>query len=170
MSDEKVKTDLQIRPASPTDIPEIATLFYETIQAVNVRDYPQDEIDDWSSWHADTEKWAARIAGQYFIVAVLDGQIVGFGSMAADGYLDTLFTHKDHQGHGIASRLLSELEKQASAQGNREIHSEVSITARAFFENHGYVVVRQQRKKSRNKELVNFYMTKEMTKLLLENG
>ncbi len=152
--------DLRIRQAEKSDIVEITKLFYETIQAVNSRDYPQDEIDDWSSWHTDFEKWNATIVEQYFIVAILDNKVVGFGSLATDGYLDFMFVHKDYQGQGIASRLLSELETKAIEQDNQVIYSEVSITAKKFFENHGFVVKRKQLKKSRDKELENYYMTK----------
>ncbi len=63
--------NLKIRQAQKPDIVEITRLFYETIQAINSRDYPQDEIDDWSSWHTDFEKWNATIVEQYFIVAIL---------------------------------------------------------------------------------------------------
>ncbi len=154
--------NLKIRQAEKSDVVEITKLFYETIQTINSKDYPQDEIDDWSSWHTDFEKWNEKIVEQYFIVAVFDNKVVGFGSLATDGYLDFMFVHKDYQGQGIASRLLSELEKKAIEQDNEEIYSEVSITARIFFENHGFVVKQKQLKKSRDKELENYYMIKNM--------
>ena len=155
---------LQIRQAKgSSDIVDITRLFYETIQAINSKDYPQDEIDDWSSWHSDFDKWNARIEEQYFIVAIFDCKIVGFGSLATDGYLDFMFVHKDYQGQGIASQLLSELEKWAIEQGNQEIYSEVSITAKPFFERRGFELKRKQVKKSRDKELENYYMTKNIT-------
>ncbi len=71
-----------------------------------------------------------------------------------------MFVHKDYQGQGIANRLLSELEKKAIKQDNQVIYSEVSITAKKFFENHGFVVKQKQLKKSRDKELENYNMTK----------
>ncbi len=50
------------------------------------------------------------------------------------------------------------IERKAKEQGNDLICSDVSITAREFFERHGYVVEKQQFKKSRTKELINFRM------------
>jgi putative acetyltransferase len=158
----KICNSLILRQANSTEIGKITQLFYETIQAVNSRDYPQDEIDDWSSWHTNYDEWNVRMREQYFIVAILDDGIVGFASLATDGYLDVMYVHKDWQGQGIASRLLSELEKKAREQNNREIYSEVSITAKPFFENRGFVVIKKQLKKSRNKELVNYCMVKEL--------
>jgi putative acetyltransferase len=153
---------MEIRQAKSDDIEKITRLFYETIQTINSRDYPQDEIDDWSSWHTDHDEWNARILEQYFIVATLDNKIVGFASLATDGYLDLMFVHKDYQRKGIANQLLLELEKKAIEQNNQEIYSEVSITAKAFFEKQGFCVKQKQLKKSRNKELENYCMTKEM--------
>jgi putative acetyltransferase len=75
-----------------------------------------------------------------------------------------MFVHKDYQGQGIANQLLSELERKAIEQNNREIYSEVSITAKTFFEERGFFVKRKQLKKSRERELENYYMTKEINK------
>jgi putative acetyltransferase len=71
-----------------------------------------------------------------------------------------MFVHKDFQGLGIASDLLSEIEHQASEQNNQIIYSDVSITAKGFFEKKGFIVESQQLKKSKKKELVNFRMIK----------
>ncbi len=150
---------MKIRQATPADLPQITRLFYETIQTINARDYPQDQIDDWSSWHTDP-RWSEKIASQYFIVAIHNEKIVGFASLTPTGYLDFMFTHKDHQRQGIASLLLSELEKKAIQQGNPEITTEASITAKPFFQHHGFTVRQKQRKQSRNKSLENYLMVK----------
>jgi putative acetyltransferase len=148
--------------ASVADIKEITRLFYDTIQVINSKDYPKDEIDDWSSWYTDIDKWAEAINEHYFIVAKLDDKIVGFSSLATDGYLDFMFVHKDFQKQGIAKALLTEIENKASIQQNDRIYSDVSITAKGFFEKHGFDVEKQQMKKSKKKELVNFRMIKKI--------
>jgi len=154
---------MKITEATIVDIKEITQLFYETIQEINSKDYPKDEIDDWSSWHEDVDRWAEEIVKFYFIVAKLDDKIVGIASLATDGYLDLMFVHKDFQRHGIAKKLLDEIEKKATEQQNDLIYSDVSITAKGFFEKYGFKVEKQQLKKSKEKELINFKMTKKMT-------
>ena len=156
--------NITIIEASSADVKEITQLFHDTIQVINSRDYPKDEIDDWSSWYKDTDKWAERINEQYFIVAKLDNKVVGFSSLATDGYLDFMFVHKDLQGQGIAKALLTEIENKASIQQNDLIYSDVSITAKGFFEKNGFDVEKQQLKKSKKKELINFRMTKTIQK------
>jgi putative acetyltransferase len=154
---------MKITEATLEDIKEITQLFYQTIQEINSKDYPKDEIDDWSSWHEDVDRWAEEIEKLYFIVAKIENRIVGIASLATDGYLDLLFVHKDFQRLGIAKTLLTEIEKKASEQQNDLLYSDVSITAKGFFEKHGFKVEKQQMKKSKEKELINFKMTKIMT-------
>jgi GNAT superfamily N-acetyltransferase len=81
------------------------------------------------------------------------------GTVGID-YLIGNVDNKDYQRHGIAANLLSKIERKARLQGNKTIYSDVSLTAKGFFEKHGYIVEKQQLKRSKNKELVNFRMTK----------
>ena len=77
--------NISVAEADKTDVDGITVLFYHTIQHININDYPQDEVDDWSSWHTDKDKWIEKINEQYFIIAKIDETIVGFGSLAKDG-------------------------------------------------------------------------------------
>ena len=151
---------IEVRQAVDCDVEKITQLFFDTIQNVNIRDYSQEEVDDWSSWKVDIDKWLVKMQEQYFVVAEINNKIVGFSSLASDGYLDFMFVHKDFQRQGIASALLTEIENKAIEQKNRLIYSDVSITAKEFFENKGFLVERQQLKKSKQKELINFRMIK----------
>ena len=83
-------------------------------------------------------------------------QIVGFSSITPTGYLDYMFVHKDFQGRGIATMLLEEIERYALAAGIKRITSEVSLTARPFFEKQGYVVEKEQKRQAHKLCLTNF--------------
>lgn len=151
---------IEVRQALDSDVVRITQLFYDTIQNINIRDYSQEEVDDWSSWKADVDKWIEKMHEQYFVVAEIENKIVGFSSLANDGYLDFMFVHKDFQGQGIATALLVEIQNKAVEQNNDLIYSDVSLTAKGFFESKGFIVERQQLKKSKKKELINFRMIK----------
>ncbi len=151
---------IKIRQVAGVDVGEITQLFFDTIQNINIRDYTQEEVDDWSSWKADVDKWLEKMAEQYFIVAEIKNKIVGFSSLAQDGYLDFMFVDKDTQGQGVASALLSEIERKAIEQNIDLIYSDVSLTAKGFFESKGFIVEKQQLKKSKKEELINFRMIK----------
>jgi putative acetyltransferase len=163
MKTKKEKDMIIIKIAQESDIPNIAKLFYETIQTVNIKDYTQEEVDDWSSWYSDTDKWKQKINEQFFIIAQLNNELVGFSSLSEDGYLDYMFVHKEHQRKGIAKKLYSKIEEKALEQKNHIIYSEVSITAKKFFESLGFEIEKLQTKKSKNKELTNFRMRKRIS-------
>ncbi len=106
------------------------------------------------------------IETHYFIVAVdQQSQVVGFSSITPQGYLHSMFIHKDFQGKGIATMLLKEIERYAIAEGIKQITSEVSITARPFFEKNGYAVKMEQKRRANQCCLTNFWMAKDLDKL-----
>lgn len=127
-----------IRRAVENDIPAITELFRSTIQSINSKDYTKEQIEVWSAGAENTKRWRESIEKQYFIVAEIEGIMTGFGSITTDGYLDFMYVHKDYQRVGIASALLAEIERKAAGQKNAEIYSDVSKTAKGFFEKMGY--------------------------------
>ena len=126
-------TNLDIRRLAAQDIPEMWELFRATVLTVNSKDYTKEEVEDWASCGDSVEHWKELFAKNNYI-GVLDGQgnIIGFSSMNTDGYLHSMFVHKDWQGKGVATLLLSEVEKMAHRYGAHKISVEVSITARPF--------------------------------------
>ncbi|GAJ75286.1 putative acetyltransferase [Vibrio sp. JCM 18905] len=77
--------------------------------------------------------------------------------------IDHFFCHHEYQGQGIGRDLMSFLFSQAKVQGGIErLYSEVSITARPFYEKMGGFTVKvQQRAEVRGGEtLTNFMMEK----------
>ena len=154
-------TNLGIRRLAAQDIPEMRKLFRATVLTVNSKDYTKEEVEDWASCGDSVEHWKELLAKNDYIGA-LDGQggIVGFSSMNAEGYLHSMFVHKDWQGKGVATLLLSEVEKIARRYGVHKISVEVSVTARPLFEKHGYKVVKEQKAKANRLYLTNYVMEK----------
>ena len=89
-----------------------------------------------------------------------EGVIVGFGSVNDDGYMHTLFVHKDFQHQGIATSLYKYLEAYARERGAKRLTSEVSITAKPFFEKQGVQVEEEQKRKANQMCLTNYKMSK----------
>ena len=122
-----MKTNFTIRTARQSDSVELRDLYKNTVLIINRRDYSQEEVEDWASCGNDLSKIEKMIETHYFIVAVDQQlQIVGFSSITSQGYLHSMFVHKDFQGKGIATILLKEIERYAIEQGMERITSEVS--------------------------------------------
>lgn len=151
-----------IRTAQQSDIVELTDLFRNTVLAVNRCNYSQAEVEDWASC-ADISKIEEMIETHFFIVAIdRQSKIVGFASITPKGYLHNMFVNKDFQGKGIATMLLKETERYANTIGVSKITSEVSLTARPFFEKRGYVVEAEQKRKANRLSLINFLMAKKL--------
>jgi putative acetyltransferase len=157
-----MKDLFSIRVITPSDIPEINKLFQETILIVNRKDYSIEEVEDWASC-GDNVSWQELFTEQHYILAEgHEGKIVGFASINDTGYLHTMFVHKDFQHQGIATLLYHALEKYAKKKGAEEITSEVSITARPFFEKQGFSVNEEQKRKANRLSLTNYKMSKRL--------
>lgn len=145
-----------------SDAVELKNLFQNTVLAINRRDYSQAEVEDWASCGDDLSNIEDMIKTHYFIVAINQQlEIVGFSSITPQGYLHSMFVHKDFQGEGIATILLNEIEQYAITNGIIRITSEVSLTARPFFEKKGYIVEEEQKRKANQLSLTNFWMAKQ---------
>lgn len=130
-----------IRKYSPSDCVHLAELFYQTVHAVNAGDYTKEQLDVWADGKVDLAKWNQSFSEHYTAVALMDDVIVGFGDIDKSGYLDRLYVHKDYQRQGVASAICDELEKAVDAD---TITTHASITAKPFFEQRGYEVMKEQ--------------------------
>ncbi len=152
------RSPVTLRPYRPEDAPALLALFKDTIRRVNARDYRPDQIAAWASDDIDPDAWQARFEGRFARVAEVDGGIAGFVDMTPDGYLDRLFVSADHQGQGIAKALMDEVLAEAKRLGLPKIEVQVSLTARPFFEKHGFFVVENRRVEIRGAMLDCFGM------------
>lgn len=84
---------MKLRPYHPDDCPALAALFYDTVHTVNCRDYSADQCDAWADGMVDLAAWNRSFLEHTTWIAEQDGQIVGFGDISRDGYLDRLYVH-----------------------------------------------------------------------------
>jgi putative acetyltransferase len=64
---------------------------------------------------------------------------------------------------GVATALLEEILRLASETGANAIETEASLTARPFFEHHGFGVLQKQTPIFRGVAMVNFRMRRPLT-------
>jgi putative acetyltransferase len=155
-----MNNQFQIRRATAGDPDEIISLFRETVLAINKQDYNEEQVRLWSTAADKKDNWLKKIGEQYFVCAVFENKIIGFASLASDGYLDFMYVHKDCQGRGVASLLYQHLEMYAAELKLAKIYSEVSITAKPFFEKKDFVVIGKQQKLLGGVAFVNYRMEK----------
>ena len=101
-----------------------------------------------------------RLASSYALVAECGGALAGFANLGEDGYFDCLYVSSQMQGRGVATALADAMERRAAQQGASRMVSDVSITARPFFEHRGYRVVQEQTVVRHGVAMTNYHMEK----------
>ena len=81
---------MPLREYIPSDCAQLAELFYQTVHNVNAKDYTQEQLDAWATGEVDLQAWDKSFRAHRTIIAVVNGEIVGFGDMDETGYLDRL--------------------------------------------------------------------------------
>ena len=129
--------NLTTRRARPEETATIAKLWNETKRDA----YPYLPLEQGRSVEEDLGFFQGHIEPRCDIwVASRDDEIVGF--MAMDGsYVDRLYIHPRAQRQGAGEALLTEA-RSLSPDG-LELHThQENVSARAFYEKHGFVAVR----------------------------
>jgi len=153
---------INIRNYQDGDEQALRAIFFNTIRAINTRDYTEQQMAAWAPENYDKALWLERIRGINPFIAILDEEVVGYCDLQDDGYIDHFFCHWAHQGKGIGKALMNRLIDSATERNIRRLYSQVSITAKPFFEHFGFTVVKPQRVEIRGVSLTNFVMERDL--------
>ncbi|MGL5250777.1 MAG: GNAT family N-acetyltransferase [Enterovibrio sp.] len=151
---------ITIRKYKKSDPPDLWAIFYHTIRNVNLRDYTQAQVEAWAPDEVSFAAWRQKMEAISPFVAEIKGEIVGYADLQKDGLIDHFFCHHAYQGRGVGRRLMEHLLSVGESQGITRFHSEVSITARPFYEKFAFKIVREQTVEVRGQKLRNFVMEK----------
>ena len=155
--------NMKVRRYEIGDTEQIIQLFYNTIHAVNIRDYTKAQVNAWTSVNMDVEVWTNSLKSKFTYVAEKDGKIIGFGELEANGHIDRFYCHKDFQGQGVGTKIFEQIELTARDLKINKLFVEASITAKPFFEKKQFIVVKKQEVERGGQKLINFVMEKDFS-------
>jgi putative acetyltransferase len=151
-----------IRKGNINDLTEMLKIFTDTITVICKHDYNSDQINAWKSGAENEERWLQVIDHQFVIVAKVNGQMAGFCTLDQGNYIDLLFVHKDFQQQGVARKMYTFIEQEVTLRKEKLLSSDVSKTARSFFEKMGFKVISEQTVDIKGIGLTNYKMEKEL--------
>lgn len=147
---------MEIRKLRKGEEEELWKLFHDTIHHVNTRDYDENQIAAWAPDDHDINIAIKKFREIDPFVLIKDGKIIGYADIQSDGYIDHFYCHHEYQRQGVGSMLFSTLEREARENGILEMYSNVSITARPFFEAMGFSVEKEQLIQVGDQQLKNY--------------
>ena len=152
-------TKIIIRNYCTEDTQALANIYYNTIHRINIQHYTKEQVDVWAPTSSlETEGWAKKFSRTIPIIATVEDEIIGFAEFEPNGHIDCFYCHHDWIGKGVGSALMKEILQRAKDNHIRLIFSEVSISAKPFFEKWGFRIVIQQTIVRKGIELINFKM------------
>lgn len=158
-----MKHGISVRNYRPEDVEALANIFFNTIHRINIEHYTEEQVDVWAPRSSlETEGWAKKFSRTNPIIALAGDKIVGFAEFEPNGHIDCFYCHHEWIGKGVGSALMSEILTRAKSSNIDRIFSEVSITARPFFEKQGFAVLTEQKVVRNGIELTNFKMERKI--------
>ena len=153
---------MHVRGYEDRDAVETLAVFTRAVNLTACRDYTPRQLQAWLGDSHDLDKWCCARTAANTQVAKTGGRVVGFIDIADDGYIDMLFVDPGHGRQGIGSALLGWAERTAREAGAVQLSTQASITARSFFEQHGFVVDEELAPERNGVVLVNYRMTAQL--------
>ena len=130
---------LRVRPFVPGDVGALAMLFHRSVREAGLRHYSAEQVQAWSPAPPAPESYLRRARERAVLVAVNgNDQPIGYGEFTPDGYVDHLYCHPDHVGHGVGSALLDNIDAAAIAAGIRELRVDASEGLRRLLGHRGF--------------------------------
>ncbi|MGH3651623.1 GNAT family N-acetyltransferase [Glutamicibacter sp.] len=150
---------MKIRTYAESDAPATLGVFMSAITQTAALNYTQEQTDAWARPNErNLDHWNAARNSLNTIVADINGNVAGFSDVSDSGYIDMMFVAPEFGRRGVASALLAHLQRQAISQGTPELTTHASITARPFFERHGFTVIAEQHPITNGVQMVNYQM------------
>lgn len=151
---------ITIRKYEEQDAQATWQLFFNTIRNINKRDYNAQQLQAWAPDTMDMFIWNKRMSDIEPFIAEIDGKLVGYADLQNDGLIDHFFCHQDHQREGVGRALMTHILHEGRKKNIKCYYSQVSITAKPFFEHFGFKVVKQQLLEVKGEQLISYYMEK----------
>ena len=150
-----------LRPFLPADAAIVADIFRASVEQLTADDYSEAQQAAWAAV-ADEEKFNADLNQRLTLVATLNGSPIGFASLEDGDHIAMLYVHPAVARRRVASMLCDALEKLSASRGTAKLATDASETARAFFEQRGYVAQRRNTVLCGGEWLVNTTMEKKL--------
>ncbi|WP_218932297.1 GNAT family N-acetyltransferase [Adhaeretor mobilis] len=153
-------TDLLIRKLDPGEELTLRPIFYSAIHEIACHDYTPEQIAAWAPAKYCESDWVKRLRSNQPFVVESDGQLIAFADLQSNGLIDQFFVAASSVRQGVGTLLMNRLLEVAKEKSIAKLHSNVSLTAEAFFRKFGFEIEQRQIAVVSGVELPNARMAK----------
>ncbi|MCG6200649.1 GNAT family N-acetyltransferase [Psychromonas antarctica] len=151
---------ITIRKYTEQDAKPTWLLFFNTIRNINKQDYNSAQLKAWAPESMDLFIWNKRMSDIEPFIAEIEGKIVGYADLQADGLIDHFFCDQFYQRQGVGKALMMHIFQTSRAKNIKYFFALVSITAKPFFEHFGFKVKKEESVELGEQTLICFQMEK----------
>jgi len=127
-----------LRGATLRDCDSLCRIQISAIRKLGVSHYTAAEVAAWSEG-LNPKRYESSVANLHVVVAELNGQVVGFGSLdPTSGEVVAVYVEPKHARRGIGRALLKELLCGAKHCRLSEVHCKSSLCAESFYRDAGF--------------------------------
>jgi putative acetyltransferase len=156
------KTPAGLRPFLPDDTALLAEIFRASIAELTSDDYSPSQQAAWMAVADDEDAFGAQLAGELTLIAMIEGEPVGFAALKGADDIDMLYVHPAVVGQGIGAQLCEALERLAAARGATKLTADASDTSLGFFEHRGFAPQRRNTVPRNDEWLANTTVEKKL--------
>lgn len=135
---------MKIRCYRQDDSEKLWELVFNTVHLINARDYSLEQVNAWAPKDVDMDWWKQELSEKKPFVLYDDGRIYGYADLQENGHINHFFVAHDCQRKGYGTILINALIADAVRIGLKKLSVEASLTAKAFFEYHEFVIVKEE--------------------------
>lgn len=153
--------EMNIRVATADDYDAIADVMFDAVRNGRSK-YTEEQRRAWVPQPRRGSEWNDRLKLQTILLAILSGKIVGFMSLAANGYIDFAYVRPAFQGTGIFRQLFESIEILAKAKDETCLRVHASLMAEPAFTAMGFAVTNKETVEIGGQFLERFEMEKQL--------
>ena len=152
---------IDIREAKAEDYDAIADVMFDAVHNGRSK-YTEEQRRAWLPQPRSGFNWSERLESQSVLVAIRAGQIVGFMSLAASGYIDFAYIRPSAQGSGVFRLLYESIEKLARKNQETRLWVHASLMAQSAFNAMGFRIMKKETVEIGDQVLDRFEMEKQI--------
>jgi putative acetyltransferase len=156
----QITNAIDIREATAGDYDAITDVMFDAVRSGR-SEYTEEQRRAWVPQPRSGIDWNERLESQTIMVAIRAGQIVGFMSLAANGYIDFTFIRPSAQGTGVFRLLYESIEKVAQENGETRLWVHASLMAQPAFDAVGFTITKKETVEIGDQALDRFEMEKQ---------